>query len=383
MAASGKRAGQIISRGDRRWLVRWFVGRDDTTGKRKYASKTIHGTKRDAQKYLNSILRSRDLGIAIEPARITLGRYLDKWLETSAKPRVSTRTLDDYRWTLAKYIRPKLGSRRLDQIRPLEIQAVVSEMQEQGLSARTIRLARSILSSALKQAVRWGMLAANPAEHVDVPKQRRREMKALSAEQVARFRTAARGSLWEVLFDLALATGMRPSEYLALTWKDVDLKAGTLAVRRAIEETSQGVQFKETKTASSRRTIPLPPTLTRALDEHRRRQAEHAMKLGPAYDRDLELVFANEVGRPLNPRNLIQRHFKPILKQAGLPKSFRLYDLRHTCATLMLASGENIKVVAERLGHASPAMTLDVYVHVVPGQQEAATAKLEEILFEG
>jgi integrase len=374
-----QRAGQIVSKGDRRWLVRWFIARDEN-GKRRYASKTIRGTKKDAQKYLNSVLRSRDLGVQVEPAKITLNSYLDKWLEASARPRVSARTLEDYKWNLKHYARPALGARRLDRIRPLDLQHWLSELEAQGLSGRTIRIAYWILASALKQAVRWEMLPSNPADRVDPPKQRRREMRALSPDEVERFRAAVEGTRFATLFDFLLATGCRPGEALALRWADLDLDTQSARIMRALSKANGRPVFKETKTGQGR-ALPLPTSLARALTAHRKTQAEQALKLGGSYARDLDLVFANEVGLPLDLRNITQRHFKPALQRAGLPAIVRLYDLRHTCATLMLASGENIKVVAERLGHASPAMTLDVYVHTVPGQQEAATRKLEELLF--
>ncbi len=141
-------AGQIIPRGERTWLVRVYVGRDSETGKRQYQSKTVHGTKKDAQRYLNEALRDRDMGIIVEPETAGLGRYLDKWLETSAKPRLRAKTLNDYEKLLARYVRPAMGGRPLSKIRPLEIQSLYKEMQDRGLSARTVRYTHAVLHSA-------------------------------------------------------------------------------------------------------------------------------------------------------------------------------------------------------------------------------------------
>ncbi len=174
----------------------------------------------------------------------------------------------------------------------------------------------------------------------------------------------------------------RSSEYLALAWQDLDVEAGTATVRRSLSTVRGGWEFGPPKTKKSRRTIPLPHRLVEDLRRHRSAQAEAAMRLGPAYNRELDLVFASALGEPLDRRNLVRRHFKKIVKEAELPKSLRLYDLRHTCCTLLLAAGVNVKVVSERLGHASAAMTLDVYGHVLPGMQEEATRKLERALFE-
>ena len=374
-----RRDGQITAKGERRWLVRWFLARDQG-GRRRYSSKTIHGTKRDAQKYLNSVLRSRDLGVYVEPARVTLNQYLDKWLETAAKPRVAPRTLGDYKVILKTYVRPQLGDRRLDQIRLLDVQGLVTQMLEKGLSPRTIRLAHAILGSAFKQAQRWGMLITNPVALVELPKQRRREMQALSQAAIKKFREASAGTSHAVLFDFLLATGCRPGEAQALRWSDLNLKAEVARIVRALSKEDGRPAFKETKTGKGR-AIPLPRSVVRALAIHRRVQAERAMKLGPAYARDLDLVFANELGLPLDLRNVVHRYFKPIVKKAKLPGNLRLYDLRHTCATLLLAGGVHPKVVAERLGHASTRMTLDVYSHVLPGMQEEATAQLGRVLF--
>ncbi len=154
-------------------------------------------------------------------------------------------------------------------------------------------------------------------------------------------------------------------------------------IRRALTKVGGKPGFKEPKTTGSRRSIPLPKSLAGALVEHRRRQSAQALALGPIYDRDLDLVFASEIGTPLDHRNLVRRHFKPAVRAAKLPPALRLYDLRHTHATTLLAEGVNPKVVAERLGHSSVRMTLDTYSHVLPGMQEEATELIEVALFAG
>jgi integrase len=174
---------------------------------------------------------------------------------------------------------------------------------------------------------------------------------------------------------------MRPEEYLGLQWKDVDLKRGTATVcRTVVWRTGGGWYFGEPKTARSRRTIPLPPSLVRQLVVHRRQQAETRLEAGAEYQYH-DLVFATNDGTPVMLRNLIRRHFRPALLRAEITTDFRLYDLRHSCATLLLAANEHPKVVSERLGHASITLTLDTYSHVLPSMQQAASEKLENILF--
>ncbi len=197
-----------------------------------------------------------------------------------------------------------------------------------------------------------------------------------------RFLAVLEGDRYSALFALALSTGMRPGEYLGMRWTDVDLSKPAVTVRRALVWRTKrgGWYFTEPKTSRSRRTIPLPDSMIAALVEHKRRQSEERLRLGSEWQ-DHGLVFTTSLGSPLNISNLTAKHFKPALDRAGLPRTIRLYDLRHTCATLLLTAGENPKVVSERLGHASVTLTLDVYSHVLPDMQKAATDKLENLLF--
>ena len=374
-------AGQIIRRGGRTWLVRVFLGRDPDTGKRRYHNHTVKGTKKDAQRYVNGVLRDLDMGSFVEPTKMTLNSYLDHWLETAARPGVRQRTYDQYEGLLERHVRPSLGDCRLHQLAPIEIQGLYSDLQTRGLSARTVRYVHAVLSSSLKQAVKWRMLSQNPASFVDLPRIKKKEMRAFSAEEAIAFLEAAKDDRWGTLFGFGLATGMRPGEYLALRWSDIDLQVGTATVMRSLARRKDGGwEFEEPKTKNSRRTIPLPASLVTAVAKHKREQAEERLAKGPKYENQ-NLVFASSTGRPLDQINLVRRHFKPILKHAGIPKEFRLYDLRHSCATLLLLAGENPKVVSERLGHASITLTLDTYSHVLPSMQQRAAEKLEAILF--
>ena len=339
------------------------------------------GTKKAAQRYLTEKLQEIDLGTFVEPSVTTVDEYLDKWLSVAAKPRLAELTLHHYEDMLKRYVRPAIGTAKLGDIQPLDIQAIYSGMQGRALSARVVRYTHAVLNSALKQAVKWRLIARNPASVVDLPRLERKEMQALSPDEAARFLTAAASDRYKVLFNLALVSGMRPSECSGLQWSDIDFEAGVITVQRTLIWTHRGTwYFGETKTSRSRRSIPLPVSLVGLLKEHKRAQGEERLKAGPVYEK-LDLVFCGKHGQPIMPHNLIARHFKPILKRAGLPKTLRLYDLRHSCATLLLASNENPKVVSERLGHASITLTLDTYSHVLPSMQQAASDKLEKMLF--
>lgn len=206
------------------------------------------------------------------------------------------------------------------------------------------------------------------------------EMNYFTPEETGRFLQAAKDDKYFAVFLVAIETGMRPEEYLGLQWKDVDFDNKVLSVRRAVVICKGGgFIFTEPKTKKSRRSTPLSNSVINALKTHRRHQLEERLKLGGSY-RNFDLVFASEIGTPLLHQNLTRRHFKAIRDKAKLPK-IRLYDLRHTTATLLLSAGENPKVVSERLGHASIVLTLDTYSHVLPTMQKDATDKIEKLMF--
>jgi len=373
--------GQLIKKGENKWLVKLALGRDTQTGKRRFHTKMIHGPKKDAQKYLTALTRDRDLGTLVAPVTFTYNEFLDRWVEAVARPRVRERTLADYVHKIDKYIRPTLGGMKLTDIRPLHIQLLYGKLLERGIS-RTVRYVHLIISSSMKYAVKLRMLPGNPAEVVELPRRERKEMKAFSQEEAVRFLKAAAGDKYEILFAVALTTGMRPEEYLGLQWKDVNVGKGTVTVQRTLVlRKGGGWYFGEPKTSRSRRTIPLPASVLRSLATHRRKQLERKMEVSAGYQ-DNDLIFATGEGSPLNIRNITTRHFKLVLKRAGLPEKFRLYDLRHSCATLLLSANEHPKVVSERLGHANITLTLDTYSHVLPSMQQAATERLEMLLFQ-
>jgi integrase len=377
MKSKVRQRGRIIPKGNDVYLVRIFQGRD-VMGKRRYISKQIKG-KKEANTWLTAMLHDKDIGISIEPASITLNEYLNRWLEAAARPRVSKRTGDGYAALLERYIRSPLGHKRLDKVQPLDIQRVYGEMQARGLSARMVRHTHSALHNALKQAVKWGMIARNPSDLVELPKVPHKERRVLSPDEAQNFLKAANEMPYGLLFEFALVTGMRPEEYLALQWSDIDFKRSTVQVRRALVRHKKSWSFEEPKTVRSRRTVFLPSQLLNKLTAHKRMQGERRLKLGAVWQ-PFDLVFCSEEGTPLSIPNLTYRYFRPILEKAELPR-IRLYDLRHSCATLLLIAEENPKVVSERLGHSTIVLTLDTYSHVLPTMQKKATAKLEQMLY--
>ncbi len=373
--------GQIVDKGKGKWLVRVFRGRDGT-GKKLYFSKVVVGSKSDAQKFLTAKYREKDIGVFIDSSRQTLNDHLDTWLEV-VQGRVARQTAESYKMLLRVHVRPLIGHMRLADIKIPNVQRLYLEMSKQGRSPRTIRYTHTVLSMAMKKAVELDYIMKNPCDFVELPKVDRVERSVFSSEQARSFLESASKTKNGIIFELALITGARPEEYLALRWSDVDLSEGIVKIDRALvwNRAGGGYSFGKPKTTKSRRNIPIPPQLSEKLKVHRRHQLESRLKLGGAYENQ-DLVFATELGTPINSRNLAQRQFREILKRIGLDgKGFVLYSLRHTCATLLMASGENPKIVAERLGHTTIKMTLDTYSHVMPDMQATASAKLGRMMY--
>ncbi len=370
-----RRPGQLISRGPHTWLVRVSLGREPETGTRKYHNKTIRGSFREAQNYLNTKLQERNIGRLPRAAAISLNQYLDQWLTTAAKPRLRPKTYSDYEAMLRLYIRPAVGAKPLGAITQFQIQSVYAQMLERGLSPRTIEYTNAVLQSAFRQAVRWKMLADDPCAGVNVPPLKRREMEALSVDECKRFLAVAKESEWFALFALALTTGMRPSEYLALKWSDIDWQRGTASVCRTIQNSGSSWRFDDTKRKRSRRVVKLQGFVLEALENLRNAHLP-AIEGEPKAEHDL--MFRSGTGLPLRQRT-VKREFRRLLEAAGI-RPIRLYDLRHTAATLAVAAGVSVKVISDQLGHASISFTLERYSHVLPSIQDEAAARVERML---
>lgn len=371
-----KRRGQIIKRAGA-YLVRVPLGRG-SDGRRAYYNKTVHGTRKDAERHLTEKLRELDTGSFVGVVRQTLLDFGTEWLAEVATPRLSRKTQADYRSLFARHIAPALGHRRLSALHSAEIQKFYNELKATGLSARTVRYVHSVLHGILDHAVRVRLLHQNPTLHVSLPKVQAKEMRVLSRDEVKTFLRAARQDRYAALWELLLATGMRPGEAEALRWEDI--RGDVAVVRRSLALYSDGTwEFKEPKTANGVRTVPLPPTTTRALERHRISQNRDRLKVGPEWRGELGLVFTNDKGGPVDHRKVMRRYFKKVLRSAGLP-AIRPYDLRHTCASLLHEGGVPMKVISERLGHASVAFTMETYTHIMPGMQEAATEVMERIM---
>ena len=379
--------GQILARAHSRWLLRVYKGRHPVSQKRTYTNTSVSGTREAAEQELSrqlSLVPSRP-----EPES-SLADYVEYWLAVAVEPRLRYKTSHDYRGHLSRYALPSIGEVRLCNLNPLDLQSVYAGLLGAQLAPRTIRYTHSILHAALEQARTWKLIAENPAAGLSLPRIERREFEVFTPDEARRFVAAASLEPDGVVLLVALATGLRPSEYLALRQRDFDRDRKTFTVEHTIErvpgrrgEVSAAGQWRtdDTKRPGSRRTVALPAFLNTRVADLVDRQASlfdgNAVR-GSQID---GLIFRTPRGKPIHERNLVQRVFKPMLRRAGLP-NLRLYDLRHSFATLALRAGTPARLVSEQLGHASVAFTLDTYGHLLEESRSEAAERISGLIFD-
>jgi len=378
--------GHLVKRGKGSWSIVLDLPKDSTTGKRRQQWVSVKGTKKEAEKRLAEILTQVDSGGFVRPSKLTLGEFLRQWLRDYAATNVRPRTLEGYQGVIDRHLIPSLGAVLLVQLQPSHIQPYYStalnsggkDQKGGGLSARSVLHHHRILSEALSHAVKWGVLTRNVALAVDPPRPAKKEMHPMDSDAVRMFLSSAKGSMYFPLFHLATYTGLRRSEILGLRWKDVDLDMAVASVVQVLHRLKDGrFILQEPKTAKSRRQVSLGPAAVLALRNYReRRQAERIIAGRPLSQDDL--MFCHLDGSPIRPDN-VSRAFSRIARKTGI-SGVRFHDLRHTHATLMLKQGIHPKIVQERLGHATIAVTLDTYSHVLPGLQEQAALRFEQEL---
>ncbi len=386
----GNNEGSIVRRKDGLWMAQMTVGRNPETGKIRRS--TFYGkTRKEVADKLAKALRDQQQGIFVEPHKLTLGEWLDKWLWDDKRARIRAGTFDSYEQHVRRHIKPALGAIPMRDLRPKHLQRFYNEKTREGLSARTVRYCHTLLYSSLSQAEKNQLIAKNIAALVEPPRKQRKEMPTLSQDQVANrlLPAIAKDRLAAAIF-MSFGTGLRRDEILGLRWQDVDLQEAVLHVKQALTrvrihdaakgEAKTSLVFQEPKTEQSRRAIPIPAACLIALRKHKAEQAQEKLLQGQAYQ-DHGLVFCRPDGRPIDPSDL-SRHFGRLLKREGLP-SIRLHDARHTFATLLLELGEAPKVVQSLLGHSSVAITLDVYSHVSLELERKAVSKLDAVLTGG
>lgn len=377
---------RVAPSGSVTWLARVFREFDTDNERQKVIAKSFR-TQKEAKAWEAKTRKEVGEGTFQEYSKATLADFFYEWLEKSAKIKLKLQTVELYERSFRLYVQPHIGKLLLQKVTPLDIQGAYAKLTEgpSPLAPQTVKNAHTALRSCLKQAVRWRQIPFNPANDVDLPRKlgEQAKIRALSPEQAVAFLAACSKRDHGIVLLFALASGARPGEYLALLWSDIDWTAGTVRIERTIVWPKGGGWIFDTpKTRKSGRTIAMPTEVLDALREHRIRQLELKEFLGEDWRSPHDLVFTDTGGNAVYERHLTTRTFKRVLKDAGLPQDFRLYDLRHTCATLLLVANVPAKVVAERLGHSSVTQTLDTYSHVLPVLEEKATDELRNVLFQ-
>jgi len=348
--------------------------------------RTLYGkTRAGVSEKLTKVMADRDGGIVYGAGKLTVGEYLNGWLRDSVRGTVKETTYANYSYITHVHISPALGRVKLKSLTPAHVRGFYTEKTQTNLSAATVKKMHVVLRRALSQAVSDGLIPRNAADSVKPPRASApgEEIRPLNSEECSAFLEASRGERLEALYVLAVHCGLREGELLALRWEDVDLEAAkpALLVRRTITRGEDGrgyVVGASTKSGKGRR-VRLTRRAVMALKDHRKHQLEEKMRLAGLWQ-EQGLVFPNETGSLFNPSNLRNRSFKRIKARSGIREDLRFHDLRHTCATLLLREGVNVKVVSEMLGHASIIITLNTYSHVLPDMQDSAADAMEAAL---
>jgi len=348
--------------------------KDQTSGKWKHLWKTTDGSRK-ADKLKTKMLAEVEKNDYQKPSKIMVETHLKEWLNGSVRSTVSPATYELYKIIVEKHLIPNLGSVPLSKLRAANIQALYADKLGEGLSPRTVQLLHVTLHKSLSNAVKTGLLSHNPMDAVDQPKVERRAMKTMDEKGIKYFLDETRKNQdgeYYALFFCLLFTGLRRNEALALRWTDIDLLGAQLSVNRTMQFIKNEITFKPPKTKTSRRSIALTPVTCTVLRLHREKQNKIRQKAGLESVTDNDLVFCQYNGKPYLPNSITHAWIK-LTRRCGLD-GIRLHDARHTHASLLLKQGVHPKVVQERLGHASIAITLDLYSHVAPGMQKAAAA---------
>jgi integrase len=346
--------------------------------------KTVYGqSEREVLKKLSTLRTAHDRGINLLAPSLTIGQWLDVWLsEIKGFDGTRPRTLTLYKGLAERYVKPVIGGVRLDKLTPAHVQRLVTETRNTRTSrgtppsASTLRHVYKLVRNALGDAYRMELVTRNVATQVKAPPLSSQRRVGLDLAEAKRLLKVIDGERLEALYVLALATGLRRGELLALRWDDIDLGSRQLRVRRAMQRVDGKLQIVELKTSSARRTVVLPQLAVRHLQEHKKRQDGERLALGDTW-REHGLVFASSIGTPIEPRN-VNRRWDELRQRAGLDW-LRLHDLRHGCATFLLAQGVPARAIMEVLGHAEIGVTMNTYAHVLPVLGQEAADAIDEL----
>jgi integrase len=367
----GNGEGTLYQRSDGRWVA--AVTLPDGGRKTKYAR-----TRAKAAEELLKLQHNVLIGGPSVTNDPTFGDLADEYLK-SVTNAIKSSTWRRYEQLIRLHLTPYLGKTKLVRIGPQHLESLYVQLETNGLGRQTIVHVHRVAHAMFSKALRWGYTHRNPVSVASPPRIEHKEMRTLSVEEVSRLLDKASGTRYEALWRLAIGSGLRLGEMLALRWQDVDLDQALARIRHTLERSPKGLNLTEPKTSKSRRTISLSPSVELALRNHQSQQLKDRLLLGAEWQ-DLDFVFTGETGGPVNPNNIGRRVFKPLLRSANIDDSVRIHDLRHTAISLALSAGVAPTDVADMAGHGSVAVTLTQYAHALPDAPKRATDAIENLL---
>lgn len=374
-------SGYIRQRSEGSWTLQWYLG-TGANGKRQYGSKTIRGTKREAQAELRRILHEVETGQYAKPTKLTVADFLRRWLRDYASTSVTGTTFERYEGIVEQHLIPALGGIELSKLQPIQVQEYYRKAQESGgagggrLSSTTVHQHHAVLHKALRCAVRWRLLTVNVCDAVDSPRVVSKERPAFTQDEIQTLVKFADGTPNGPLVLLAASTGARLGELLALTWGDLDGDRGCIKITKSLEQTRSGLKVKEPKSAKGRRNIPLPENVVRRLLLYREQQEAQAEAAGELWQEN-GLICCDGIGGYRRPCT-VSSAFRELAKRAGV-RTMGIHALRHAHASLLANRGWSPKIIQERLGHSTIAVTMDIYSHVLPTTQQEAADSLNDV----
>jgi len=371
--------GHIAKKGEKYYVV---IDIDaDVTGKRKQKWHSGYRTKKEARAALEQMLADIQRGEYVNPSSITLAQFLDEWLEDSKKPTLAPKTYASYSDTIRLYLNPLLGHKELSKLTPSLIQKYYASLRENStLSNTSINYHHRLLRQALNHAVKWLYIAKNPCDIVDPPKKNKTTVQVWNVIDVHKAQIIFNDSPIYLHVMIAMYTGMRVGEISALKWTDIDFNSAICTIKRTAQRVKGNLIFKEPKTENSTRLVVLQQSMIELLKREKKKQTENRLLFRSSYNFQFEgYISIRADGNYIEPDYVSHKFHKTLLSNPELPM-IRFHDLRHTNASIMLASGIDMKTMSERLGHSQIGITMDLYAHVSVEMQRKAIKKLEEFM---
>ena len=370
--------GTIRQRANGLWEARYTVGRDPGTGKQ--IQRSIYGsTQKEVRQKLAQITASIDKGTYQTPNKITVSAWMDEWLTTFCENKVKPLTLQSYRASIKNHITPAIGAMEVQAVKGAHIQRLYNSMTRAGLSGKTVKNTSAIMHKAFRVALKQGIIAANPCDAAELPKAERKEIHPLADVEIPMFLSAIDGSPMRNAYALCLFAGLREGECLGLSWGQVDFEKGRITISQQLQkvrtEGKREYQITPSTKSGKPRTIEPPRIAFEYLRGERVKQLENRLRAGPAWSNPDDLVFTDESGGHYAIHTFYKR-FKAIAASIGRPDA-RPHDLRHTAATVAIASGADIKSVQDLLGHATASFTLNVYAHTSEQMMKDTAARMQ------